>query len=448
MALAMPRMRSALPHMENIGLQTRRTRLDSMTLRNFKGHRSLDLALGRITALIGPTGSGKSTSLQALLVLKSALEEGSVARSGDAYDYGGFRDIVTDGDTTRDIHIGITGQKITSMGGAPDVASSFSYSAEFGSLGRPSKVDAAVEMGGDPAASAPCEMRVDHAYDKGRGSATITGAWMPDGHGKQVDVDGDFAPRIRASLDDHPAAGALASAFTNGEYFRALLAGVCHVPFSRVVTSYALPLKYDADLLSADRAKGASSLLSWLSADPSLQDKVSSLLAEIGLRRIAARNIPVARDEQSTLTVDFVGGRSPSAVVHEGSGSNQLIMLLAVLAGSPKGSVITIEEPEIHLDPETQSRLVGAMVRLSVEEDKQIILTSHSSHILYPLLGYVRKRGCPITSSDVVINYFGTDESGTVAGAERLDLNERGQVGGGLRGFWNANMKALDDLLG
>ena len=35
MALAMPRMHSALPH-EDIGLQTRRTGLSRMTLRNFK----------------------------------------------------------------------------------------------------------------------------------------------------------------------------------------------------------------------------------------------------------------------------------------------------------------------------------------------------------------------------------------------------------------------------
>ena len=53
---------------------------------------------------------------------------------------------MTDGDATRDIRIGIAGQKTTGGGGAPDMASSFSYSAEFGGLGRPSKVDAAVEM--------------------------------------------------------------------------------------------------------------------------------------------------------------------------------------------------------------------------------------------------------------------------------------------------------------
>ena len=102
----------------------------------------------------------------------------------------------------------------------------------------------------------------------------------------------------------------------------------------------------------------------------------------------------------------------------------------------------------MHLDPESQTRLAGAMVRLSVEEGKQIIFTCHSSHILYPLLGYVRKEGCSITNADLVINSFGTGEAGVADGAERLDINERGQVGGGLRGFWAANMKALDDLLG
>ena len=133
--------------------------------------------------------------------------------------------------------------------------------------------------------------------------------------------------------------------------------------------------------------------------------------------------------------------------MREGSGSGPLIVLLAVLAGSPKVSVIAMEEPEMHLDPEYQSRLAGAMVRLSVEEDKQMIFTSHGSHLLYPLLGHVRKGGCPITNRDV-IDHFGADESGAPAGAERLDINERGQVGGGMRGFWNANMKAIDDLLG
>ena len=482
MSLAMPKMRGVPPRMKNISLQTRHTMLDRMTLHNFKGHKKLDLELGRITALIGPTGSGKSTVLQALLILKATLEKGGGATGGDAYDYGKFSDIVTGGDAGRRIRIGVKGKKITSKDGGSNIASAFTYSAKFGADGRAGRVDATVNMRRGSDTSGPYEITLEHAYGSKRDSDTITIAGTQAGHGRQAGtqaghgrqagtdggfaprmdphrrgsvryenrkhVDGGFAPRMDLRPGDYPVAGAFAGAFENGEYFRTLLDGVWHVPFSRVVTSYALPLRYDTDLLSADRAKGASSLLSHLSTDPPLLDKVSSLLAGIGLRQIVTRNIPTARSKPGMLTADLVGGKQPSAVVHEGSGSNQLVMLLAVLAGSPRGSVITIEEPEIHLDPETQSKLVGAMLKISVEEDKQIIFTSHSSHLLYPLLGHVKKKEFPITNSDVAINYFDTDKSGAVAGADRLAVNERGQVDGGLRGFWNANMKALDDLLG
>lgn len=447
MAMVAPQLYTD-PRTKNLGLQTHYTRLSHMTLRNFKGHKELDLDLGKITVLIGPTGSGKSTALQALLMLKAALEEEKIPKRNGSFDYGEYRDIVTNGDMAQAIRIGIDGQKITSKDGAPAIASSFSYSVEFGGSGWLNKIDTTVEMRRSTTTSDPYEMKLVHAYGEGHNMTTISGAWMADGSTKRVYADNGFVPRVREYPTDHQMADIFAGAFTDGEYFSTLLDEVHSIPFSRVVTSYALPIKYDMDMLSADRTKGASSLLSWISADPTLQHKVSSLLEDIGLKRIVARNIPVMGEEERTMTVDFVGNKSSSAIVNEGSGSNQLIMLLAVLAGSPKGSVITIEEPEIHLDPETQSKLAGVMVKMSVEEDKQIIFTSHSSHLLYPLLGYVRKEECPITNNDLVINYFDTDDTGAVAGAERLDINERGQVKGGLRGFWSANMKALDDLLG
>ena len=45
--------------------------ISHLSLRGFKGHKSLDLGMGKMTVLIGPTGSGKSTVLQALDLLKS-----------------------------------------------------------------------------------------------------------------------------------------------------------------------------------------------------------------------------------------------------------------------------------------------------------------------------------------------------------------------------------------
>ena len=272
-------------------------------------------------------------------------------------------------------------------------------------------------------------------YDGGRGTTTITGAWMPAGRIWKVGAEGGFAPRVSPCIGDHPAPGALAG----GEYFAALLDGIHHVPFSRAAAPRAPPSGRGGGRSAPAACTDAASplLFGRLAADPSLRDGVSSLLADMGLGRIAARCMPAAP-----------GGGPPRPAARKGSGSALLIALLAVLAGSPRGSVITVEEPEMRLDPEAQYGLAVAMARLSAEEDKQVIFTSHSGHILYPLLGCVRKEGFPLACGDLAIHYLDTDETGAPAGAERLDVNEHGQVAGGLRGFWNANMRALDDLMG
>ena len=236
--------------------------------------------------------------------------------------------------------------------------------------------------------------------------------------------------------------------FGSGEYFRSLLDGLWHVPFSRVVTSDRLPLEYGASIMSPDRTQAAASLLSHISTDNLILEKISSMVKEVGLKKIAMRTIPVQRDEKNMLALDFLGKGSCNTITHEGSGLNQLATMFAILAYSPRGSVVTIEEPEIHLDPAAQARLMKIIVGQAIDEDKQVVFTTHSDHLLYPLLAYVKKKDCPLSCDDIAMHYFDTDESGAVAGVERLDINEHGQIRGGLRGFWDADMKAMGEVLG
>ena len=102
------------------------------------GHGSLDLDLGRITALIGPTGSGKSTVLRALLVLRAALAGGRGAGGAAAYD-GGLRDMAAGGGGARRMRIGASGQKVTGMDGSPDVATDFRTARNLAARGVPTR---------------------------------------------------------------------------------------------------------------------------------------------------------------------------------------------------------------------------------------------------------------------------------------------------------------------
>ena len=94
------------------------------------------------------------------------------------------------------------------------------------------------------------------------------------------------------------------------------------------------------------------------------------------------------------------------------------------------------------------ARQPGRLVRQATEEDKQIIFTTHSDHLLFPLLAYVAKDGCPLDCSDVAMHYFNTDESGRIAGAERLAINKHGQIRGGLKGFSYADGLAMSEIMG
>ena len=425
------------------------TTLTRVALRNFKGHADLKLDLGKITVLIGPTSSGKSTVLQALNLLRSALQTGRIRMQGWGQECGRFEDLVTDRDESRDIGISVDGRRRIRTSGGVGIAADFSYGMSFGGSLYPARVRATVDARLDPPPPHADGMRIDHEYGAGTECATtVSGPWTGNGSPVSVRADGGFAPSVDADLANSPLARTFGEVFGGGRFFRSMLDGLRHVPFSRVVTSYALPLGCDEGVLSPDRARGAASLLSRISGDHSLREKISSMMLEMGLGTIMTRNMLPRRGEDPMLALDFAGGGTFCPITHGGSGPNQLVSMLATLADSPEGAIVTIEEPELHLDPAAQARLVGILVRQATEENKQIMLTTHSDHLLYPLLEYVVKEDFPLGCGDVAMHYFNTDESGNMAGAERLPINERGQIPGGLKGFWYADGRAMAEILG
>ena len=71
--------------------------------------------------------------------------------------------------------------------------------------------------------------------------------------------------------------------------------------------------------------------------------------------------------------------RSQSTSVSEGFGTNSLIMAPShELVSAERGATVMIEEPEIHLHPRAQAELAEVLTEVALEEDKQVIMTTHS----------------------------------------------------------------------
>jgi predicted ATPase len=181
----------------------------------------------------------------------------------------------------------------------------------------------------------------------------------------------------------------------------------------------------------------ASKVLSTIAYRRELEMAISNLSEEVLGVRLRIKLIP---DKRVSAEAD---DGSSTNLVNEGFGANQLMILLAQLVVAPPRSLVGLEEVEVHLHPLAQARLADVLVEVSAQDERQIILTTHSEHVVMGLLTRVAQGG--LAPSELAVYYF-TKEAG-VARAERLDVDEHGRLSGGMKGFFEANVDQLDSYL-
>ena len=116
-------------------------------------------------------------------------------------------------------------------------------------------------------------------------------------------------------------------------------------------------------------------------------------------------------------------------------------MLFHQLLNAKNGATVLIEEPEIHLHPKAQAELAEVLAETAKAEDKQIIMTTHSEHLVERLLLLVAEGA--LTADDLAIYSFSKDEKGECFASE-IEVTENGQVEGGLTDFYANNLDTLD----
>ncbi len=82
------------------------------------------------------------------------------------------------------------------------------------------------------------------------------------------------------------------------------------------------------------------------------------------------------------------------------------IVLSALLV--PTGSVLVIENPEAHLFTGSQSRVIQFLINQATKRNLQVLLETHSDHIVNGLRIAVKQN--QITRHDAIIHYFERDE--------------------------------------
>ncbi|MGI4791961.1 MAG: DUF3696 domain-containing protein [Janthinobacterium lividum] len=103
---------------------------------------------------------------------------------------------------------------------------------------------------------------------------------------------------------------------------------------------------------------------------------------------------------------------SPSVLITDvGFGVSQVLPVLTLCFYVPKGSTIILEQPEIHLHPLVQAGLADVFVDAIKKRDIQIILESHSEHLLTRLQRRIAEE--EITSEDASLYFCERGKSST-----------------------------------
>ena len=156
----------------------------------------------------------------------------------------------------------------------------------------------------------------------------------------------------------------------------------------------------------------------------SFQEVVARRLQEMGL--IHSFSVAEISEGSNIFQAKVsVTKRSPEVLLTDvGFGVSQVLPAIVLLNYVPKGSTIVFEQPEIHLHPEVQSSLADAIVGIAETRDLQVIIESHSEHLLRRLQRRVAEKRI---FADMVRLYF-VSQDNAEARLEDIGLNLYGEI--------------------
>jgi hypothetical protein len=395
--------------------------LTHLKIENFKACRRVDLELAPLTVLIGANNAGKSSALHSLALLaQSNPWSGVVSAQGSLVDLGPnpaqLIHQLADGDRADAAEIQLRWED----GGEGN--RTVTFTARISPQGPATRL--AVSF---PAADLGTVSLVA-AWPEGRGELQVGGERAPDvdlvwlGSGwtlRSRSPQGDGIARlVKPYLERYP---------SSLERFR-------YVGPNRHVERSTFPLGET----TSTTLRTAQELVDTLAYEDELRERVSARCDQLfgyGIR------IDLLRGRQVALQA--VGKTGTRNVVNVGTGLVQVVWLLTELELALQGRssdetmpipLVGIEEPELHLHPASQpdvARILAAFSNLGI----QLVCTTQSDHLLMSLLSLVLEG--VISPGSLAVYYL---EEGS---ADRLAVDERGRIEGGLRGFFEANEQQL-----
>ncbi len=447
--------------------------LTQLTLENFKAWRTVDLPFGSVTGFFGTNSAGKSSLLQFLLLLKqtkNATDRGSVLNFGGSSDFvnlGTFKDVIHRHDERKRLSwhlewslpepleindpmgsrddflfkgdtlqiaskVGLRKTRLWSYG----LAYNFS-DANFTLRPRP-KRETEYRLG---------TSRADFRFVRNPGRAwplpgPVKSHLFPDQAKtffQNAHFLGEFELEYENLMDSIYYLGPLRDHPKREYHWGGSSPEDVGPRGERTV---------DAILAATHRGE-MRSLGYWKRRKP-FQAMIAHWLKELGLIQEFRLEELAKGTNVYRAMVKTTGSGAQTLLTDVGFGVSQVLPALVLLYYVPEGSVVLMEQPEIHLHPAVQSKLADVILNVAEARKVQIIVESHSEHLMRRLqrrvaegesssddvkLYFVRAGGRSARLSDLVLNKWGEienwpdnffgDEMGEIAAIAKASLNRK-----------------------
>lgn len=131
------------------------------------------------------------------------------------------------------------------------------------------------------------------------------------------------------------------------------------------------------------------------------------------------------------LTLNSVANSILYQPVNVGFGFSYLLSLITAVVLAPNNSFLIVENPEAHLHPAAQARMMNLLIDCAYERGIQLFVETHSDHILNSALRAVKEPGRSLTSDDFEVVFF-TNTTNQEGHAEskvmNLEVNRMGHI--------------------
>ncbi len=125
------------------------------------------------------------------------------------------------------------------------------------------------------------------------------------------------------------------------------------------------------------------------------QEMIAYLLREMGLIQ-SFKVEEIARDSNRwQARVKITPNSSQVLLTDVGFGISQVLPVVTLLQYVPEGSTVILEQPEIHLHPLAQAGLADVLIQAATHRRVQVILESHSEHLLLRLQRRIAEQVLP-----------------------------------------------------